>query len=270
MPNIIKGGNPNVVLIAGDGKVYTDIAARFVASDRPIEDIVNSSYNPKIVENILKRGHLAATEFDYFIFGVEGVSRVTETQLVRKRMASYLISSGRVEKNGKRPFNVIRPPSISEDFAVKVKVPLPVDTKGERHQHTLSYADLMYINEQWYNSAVMLGIPEQDARFSKPQATEAKLLIGMNAHALIDWFKVRCCMKAQWEIRILANEMLRLCKQVKPDLFVNAGSNCKLLGYCPENDGQCKIYKGSIPTHQDVLHLIKKHYTPYTFKYAGK
>ena len=35
-------------------------------------------------------------EFDFFLFGVEGYSRVTEVQLVRKRLASYLIKSGRL------------------------------------------------------------------------------------------------------------------------------------------------------------------------------
>ena len=95
-------GNGKVVLLAGGGKIYTDIAARFVRSERSLEEIVASPYSRQIVRNILESGHRAALEFDFFLFGVEGYSRVTETQLVRKRLASYLIKSGRAELGGKR------------------------------------------------------------------------------------------------------------------------------------------------------------------------
>ena len=91
-------GNGKVVLLAGGGKIYTDIAARFVRSERELEDIVASPYSKKIVENILSSGHRAALEFDFFIFGLEGYSRVTETQLVRKRLASYPVSYTHLSK----------------------------------------------------------------------------------------------------------------------------------------------------------------------------
>ena len=89
--NIKKVGDGHVVLIAGGGRVYTDIAARFTRSERSLDEIIASDYNRGLVRSIVEKGHLAATEFDYFIFGVEGYSRVTEVQLVRKRVASYLI-----------------------------------------------------------------------------------------------------------------------------------------------------------------------------------
>ena len=104
-------GNGKVVLLAGGGKIYTDIAARFVRSERSLEEIVASPYSRQIVRNILESGHRAALEFDFFLFGVEGYSRVTETQLVRKRLASYLIKSGRAELGGKRRFSVVYPAS---------------------------------------------------------------------------------------------------------------------------------------------------------------
>lgn len=252
MANIIEGGKPHVVLISSGDRVYTDIAARFVGSEKPIDDIITSSYAPEIVRNVLNRGHLAATEFDYFIFGVEGVSRVTEIQLVRKRLASYLIKSGRVEKNGKRGFDVIKPPSIPDKLKIMVQIPSTHDGKLF-DLAALNYYQLMCLLESWYEQAIALGYPEQDARFAKPQATEAKMIIGMNAHALIDWFKIRCCNKAQWEIRAMAREMLRLATEAKPDLFVNAGASCVSLRYCPENDAQCEQCKGRIPTHKQLM-----------------
>ena len=68
----------------------------------------------------------------------------------------------------------------------------------------------------------------------------------MNAHALLDWFMIRCCKNAQPEIHDLAMKMLALCKENAPDIFESAGASCKVLGYCPENNYQhksCKVIR---------------------------
>lgn len=247
-------GNGTVLLLAGGGKIYTDIAARFVRSERALEDIVASPYSKKIVKSILSANHLSALEFDYFLFGVEGFSRVVETQLVRKRMASYLIKSGRVELKGKRKFSVVYPEVVAKH---KAQVTLPNGQKIKLSGH-----DLAELSMQWYNAGLKDGIPEEDLRYMKPQATEFKAIIGMNAHALIDWFAIRCCFNAQREIRNLAVKMLRLCRDAAPDLFATAGPNCVRLGYCPENELQNFRCKGSIPTKDDAMALLRKSYGP--------
>ncbi|MDD6180808.1 MAG: FAD-dependent thymidylate synthase [Desulfovibrionaceae bacterium] len=242
-------GEGKVLLLAGGGKVYTDIAARFVRSERALEDIVASPYNKAIVENILRSGHRAACEFDYFIFGVEGYSRVTETQLVRKRLASYLIKSGRAELNGRRKFSVVFPPSV-RDFAAEVTLP-------DGRSVTVTPHVLADMTRQWYDAGLEHGLPEEDLRYLKPQATEFKAIIGMNAHALLDWFGIRCCMNAQHEIRDLAWKMLRLCKKAAPDLFAEAGPNCVQLGYCPENARQNPACAGKFPPRDEAMRLLR-------------
>lgn len=246
--NIQTVGNGTVVLIAGGGKVYTDVAARFTRSEKSLGEIIASPYNASLVRSIVEKGHLAATEFDYFLFGVEGYARVTEVQLVRKRLASYLIKSGRVDKHGKRSFDVVLPESILPHTAACT---LP---NGETVD--LTAADLLRMTEEWYDAGVEAGYKEEDLRYLKPQATEFKALIGMNAHALIDWFKIRCCMNAQYEIRDLATKMLRLCKEASPDLFRDAGPSCVCLGYCPENEFQnpaCHVI-----TKKNALEILKR------------
>ena len=228
--NVKRVGEGTVVLIAGGGRVYTDVAARFTRSERSLTEILASPYNEKLVRTIVDKGHLAATEFDYFLFGVEGYSRVTEVQLVRERMANYLIKSGRVDKHGKRAFDAVVPDGVLEHTAAC--------TLADGTALTLSGEDLLRLTEQWYNAGVAQGMPEEDLRYLKPQATEFKAIIGMNAHALLDWFKIRCCKNAQAEIRDMAWKMLRLCKEAAPDLFRDAGPSCVALGYCPENDFQ--------------------------------
>lgn len=265
-----KVGEGKVYLIAGGNKIYTDIAARFVRSEKPVTEIIDSPYNAQIVKNILESGHGAALEFDYFLFGIEGYSRVCETQLVRKRLASYLIKSGRQELNGKRQFSMVAPEVVFTSFA-KVKVPVHVELSQEFDniplENTTCYTDMtfngkdiMEICEQWYEQVILNGMKEEDARYLKPQATEFKAIIGMNCHALLDWFKIRLCKNAQYEIRDLAQKMYALCKKTAPDLFSTAGPSCKVLGYCPEGRLQNEICKDKIPTFTDVKALIKKHW----------
>lgn len=246
--NIKHVGEGTVVLIAGGGRVYTDVAARFTRSERSLAEILASPYNEKLVRTIVDKGHLAATEFDYFLFGVEGYSRVTEVQLVRKRMANYLIKSGRVDKHGKRTFDVVVPDGVLEHTA---RCTLPDGTAL-----TLSGEALLSLTEQWYGAGVAAGLKEEDLRYLKPQATEFKAIIGMNAHALLDWFRIRCCRNAQAEIRDLAWKMLRLCREAAPDLFRDAGPSCVALGYCPEDDFQnpdCHVIRKS-----EALKLLRQ------------
>ncbi len=242
-------GQGKVMLLAGGGKIYTDIAARFVRSERSLEEIAASPYSRNIVQNILESGHKAALEFDFFLFGVEGFSRVTETQLVRKRLASYLIKSGRAELNGKRAFSVVYPQRIAQ-FGAEVTLP-------DAHTCTLTGHDLANLIRQWYDAGLASGLPEEELRYIKPQATEFKAIIGMNAHALLDWFSIRCCRNAQAEIRDLAWKMLRLCRKAAPDLFVGAGPNCVQLGYCPENRLQHPRCRGHILTREEALTLLR-------------
>ena len=71
-----------------------------------------------------------------------------------------------------------------------------------------------------------------------PNAAETKLVTTMNARELLHFFTLRCCRRAQWEIRALAVEMLRQARRAAPLLFVDAGPGC-LKGSCPEGAMSC-------------------------------
>ena len=85
---------------------------------------------------------------------------------------------------------------------------------------------------------VAAGIPAEDARYILPNATETKILVTMNARELLHFFELRCCERAQWEIRAMALEMLKLVKAVAPIIFRDAGPGC-LTGPCPEGSLTC-------------------------------
>ena len=261
MPKIAFTGRGNVMLIAGGGKVYTDIAARFVRSERSISDIIASPYDKEILKNILDSNHKAALEFDWFLFAMEGYSRVTEVQMVRKRIASYMIKSGRAELDGKRQFSVVVPREIGE-FSVQARrnpdgqhweeVPL-----GAEDGVSYGARDLIELTEIWYNAGARSGIAEEKLRYMKPQATEFKAIVGMNGHALMDFFAVRCCNNAQAEIRDMADKMLHLVRHEVPDMFVNAGASCVQLGYCPEGKRQCAQKRHLVYTKDEMTAMLR-------------
>lgn len=92
--------------------------------------------------------------------------------------------------------------------------------------------------EAFYEEMVAEGIPSEDARYILPNATETKIIITMNARELLHFFTVRCCTRAQWEIRAMAEEMLALCKEVLPVAFNKAGASC-VRGKCTEGSMSC-------------------------------
>lgn len=266
--NIRLVGNGTVHLISGGGKIYTDIAARFCRSEKSLDRIIATDYDAELVRKIVESGHKAATEFDYFIFGVEGYARVTETQLVRKRLASYLIKSGRVDKKGKRSFDVVMPEEIlshrtdtvfsSDQISVEGK-PLSEIIGKKDVSLSIGAEDILQMIENWYDTGVEKGYKEEELRYIKPQATEFKAIIGMNAHALNDWFMIRCCQNAQTEIRDLADKMLKLCREAAPVLFEKSGPSCRVLGYCPENRMQNEKCKGHIFTKDQAMEILKNY-----------
>ena len=78
----------------------------------------------------------------------------------------------------------------------------------------------------------------EDARFVLPNACTTRMMVTMNVRELRHFFSLRCCSRAQWEIRAVANEMLKLCKSVAPALFADAGPGC-VRGHCPEGEKSC-------------------------------
>ena len=75
-------------------------------------------------------------------------------------------------------------------------------------------------------------------RFVLPNACTTKMIVTMNARSLKNFFRHRCCNRAQWEIRDLAEQMFRLVYAVAPALFEACGPACAC---------------GSLPGGQDDL-----------------
>jgi len=208
------------------------MAARLCYSNLTIEDIKNISEKnyKKLIKNLIQKGHLSPIEHVSFTFGIEGISRACSHQLVRHRLASYSQQSQRYV-NLEETFNFIIPPSIKQNPDIEK---LYIDfMKNAQETYKL-------IIKKFNEKGIKGELAYQDARFVLPNACETKIIVTMNARELLHFFKLRCCQRAQWEIRLLAEKMLQLVKKVAPTIFFNAGPSC-LSGKCPENKNNCNF-----------------------------
>ena len=169
----------------------------------------------------MKLGHYSVLEHATFTFAIEGISRVTSHQLVRHRLASFSQQSQRYVKIDK------------EDFPFKVPKSIEKDEKLAK-----IFIDAVKELDGIYQLLLDHNIKAEDARYILPQAVTTKMIISANARELLHIFKLRCCNRAQWEIRELAMNMLKEVKSIAPTIFENAGPPC-VLGSCPEGKLSC-------------------------------
>ena len=173
----------------------------------------NSGKPESSLRHAVESEHESVLEHAVFTFRVEGLSRAALAQLTRHRLASFDVQSQRfVRIYG---MDLVMPESIRES-------PFYVEAGS-------LLEDVMNL----YQRMVDAGIPAEDARYVTPQAVPTTLIMTMNARELRHFFSLRCCNRAQWEIRQMADEMLRLCKKTAPEIFREAGPGC-VSGKCPE------------------------------------
>ncbi len=195
------------------------------------------------VDMLADIGHESPIEHASFTFGIEGVSRSLLAQLTRHRMASYSVQSQRYVMADQ--FEYVFPPEIAA-----------IPEAAEEYRQAMIEDQVHYdkltaiLKEKHLKNNLASGMPEkaaaraaekqaiEDARFVLPNACATKIMMTMNARSLHNFFKHRCCNRAQWEIRELAEQMFRLCAQVAPHLFKHAGPPCAN-GACPEGKMSC-------------------------------
>lgn len=199
-------------------------AARLCYSNKRIDqlrEITIEEEANRIIKRIMKLGHFSVLEHASFSFGIEGISRITSHQLVRHRIASFSQQSQRYVEMGKKQSHIL-PESIektAKDFSLK-------------------YCDLFDKCLSFYQEMLKEGIPAEDARYILPQGVTTSIIFTANARELLHFFRLRCCNRAQWEIRELSIAILETVKDIAPNIFKDAGPAC-LIGPCPEGEMTC-------------------------------
>ena len=209
-----------------------------------LQEKISAQDQAGFVARLLDMGHDSVLEHASFTFGVEGVSRVLLAQLTRHRLASFSVQSQRY---------------VSYETGCGYNVPPRIAALGAEAQ--AEYTRQMEQLHAWYTGwQERLGAGEggnEDARFLLPGACETRLMGTMNVRERRHFFSLRRCRRAQWEIRALATEMHRLCMEIAPALFQDAGAPC-LTGPCPEGEKCCGSLQEIRRERQELLDALSR------------
>ena len=222
-------------------------AAKLCYSAASLGDLMDNLTDEKASDFVQMRaeiGHESPIEHASFTFGIEGVSRSLLAQITRHRHASFSVQSQRYVREG--AFEFVLPPEIEAVPEAKA-IYLAAMEEDQRH-----YDELTAILKKRHTERLLAEGKSQkaaeraaekmaieDARFVLPNACHTKMMVTMNARSLLNFFSQRCCNRAQWEIRAVADEMLRLCRAEAPSLFAHAGPSCVSEGRCSEGKMTC-------------------------------
>lgn len=200
--------------------------------------------NTKIIDRLKSMGHMSPFEHASFTFLIDGISRTCSHQLVRHRIASYSQRSQR----------------YVTEAALRYIVPDGLRGKkcslnGSQVDAEEYFKDVMGKAEDAYNTInkALGDIGEKSneiARSLLPNATATTIMVTMNARSLFNFFSERLCMRAQGEIRDIANMMLNLVKDVAPKIFSGVGPKCVMTGECPERK-PCGKFANMVVTYGD-------------------
>jgi len=194
-------------------KLATLAALTCYSRDVPEIEDVSQEQVEEVLGMVKESGHHSVIEHASFTFAAQGVSRALTHQLVRHRIASYSQQSQRYVD--------------MEDFVSIIPHTIQGDEVEDIYRRFMKEVERTY-------SQLKEKVPVEDARYVLPNATPSNIIITMNARELWHFFSLRCCRRAQWEIRELAQSMLDQATEVAPVIFEDAGAPC-LRGPCPES-----------------------------------
>lgn len=235
------------------------MAAKLCYSPSGIEDIRDGLTEEKtasFINMLSDLGHASPTEHVSFTFGIEGISRACSHQLVRHRIASYSQQSQRYVDGTN--FEFVTPPEIAKNEKALEIYGKVLSRQTRAYKEIRDALAAGYIKEYCGDNicgsdeeiiksfekenkkqcSAFIKKANEDARFILPNASTTKIVCTFNARSLQNFFAHRCCNRAQWEIREVAEQMLLQCLEVAPNLFKNCGPSC-LFGPCPEGAMCC-------------------------------
>lgn len=210
--------DPEQVVVAAIRQCYSKVGAKELKEKTAEEKRI------KLLRQVISSDHTSTIEHANFTFAIAGISRACSHQLVRHRHASYSQQSQR----------------YVEPEEVNYIVPPKVKTKKETAE---KYREALEESVKIYRELIAAGVDKEDARYLLPNAVETKIVVTMNARALLNFFRRRLCNRAQWEIHVLALKMLEQVKKVAPHIFKYAGPSCETEKICWEGKLACNKWR---------------------------
>jgi len=154
----------------------------------------------RFIRMLVKSGHHSVLEHAHATFRISGASRSFTHQLVRHRLCSIIQRSQRYVDES--DFNYIEPDSI----------------KNNPKAHSV-FIDFMDKAKEAYLKLNGLKIKKEDARYVLPNAAESQIVVSANFREWRHVIDLRGKAQAQWEIRRVAIEILKILKKHAPNVF---------------------------------------------------
>lgn len=215
IPGIVVPGELLQKIYQGYRRCYSDKTDAEFLETPTVEEM------EKFIRRMRKTPHLSPLEHVSLTFHISNVSRAMTHQLVRHRIASYSQQSQRYVQMDDLP--VVMP---SFDYINDEKTK---DILKEIITKTAEYT------ENSYKDLTAFEVKPEDARAVLPNFVATQIVVTMNLRSLLHFFEERMCYRAQEEIRIVADMMYEICKDLLPCVFENAGPKCMVMGRCPEH-----------------------------------
>jgi thymidylate synthase (FAD) len=163
-------------------------------------DRMNEESTAKFISMIIKRGHTSVLEHAVATFRISDVSRAFSHQFVRHRLASYTQKSQRYVSEDE--FDFVIPDSIKQnEDALNIFTNIMLDIKKA------------YVLLQEFN------IRNEDARFVLPMACTTEIVVTANFREWRHIIGLRTDKAAQWEIRAVCMDILKILQEKAPSCF---------------------------------------------------
>jgi len=228
------------------------LLARLCYNSFSIDDLERLLYSNEperkadFICDLIRAGHLGALEHWHTTFAVEGYSRISSQQNDRHRLIKMLREPGVniIIDDGEQGSTDVSQLQQSQRYVREDDFRYVVPQSFREHPEYLQrYIALQDEVKQMQVDGLRLGLPPEDVRYSLTNATETRFVITTNARQLRHMFNLRCCKRAQWEIRTLFDGLLLDYQRIAPNIFWKAGASCVEFGYCPEGKYSCKVVK---------------------------
>lgn len=148
----------------------------------------------KFVKGLIKSGHETPIETAYATFDIDGISRACMAQITRHRIATFCVKSQRYCNFAES--EVVIPHKLFIEYP-----------------NSIEYVDEM---KKIYRDLLKLGVPKEDCRYLLPEGITTSMTMTMNFRSLRHFLKLRLHPTAQWEVRFVAGQILKICIEKWP------------------------------------------------------
>lgn len=179
----------------------------------------DSDFRAKVMDEIIHKDEARELEQVSFTYQIP-ISLAVLTHLTRHRMHSLMVPNFVPLWNFK---DYIIPDTIKNSIMLE-RFKKAVETN-------------MKVMEEFRNS----GVVEEDLVYFYLGAQMCNVITTMNARSLVWFSRMRCCNRAQWQIRNIANVMTAEAKKVAPLIGRGFGPSCVVDHICNEGKKSCGL-----------------------------